>query len=209
MNYLAHALLAEPYAHSLIGNLSGDLVKGSLANHDLHPQVAVGVRRHRSVDALTDAHPRHEALRALWPSPQRRYAGIVLDVIFDHFLTRHWQRFTCWSQGEFIAMVYSVLCERSDLHPPALAKVAPRWVDANWLSVYASIDGVTAVLERLSGRLRRPFELVPMLEVLNAHGPMIEAGFIEIFSDVQHALGAPKSFFPAPAPALPQKTELP
>lgn len=54
MNYLAHALLAEPYSLSIIGNIAGDLVKGPLHQHRLHPRVAQGVRRHRSVDAVVE-----------------------------------------------------------------------------------------------------------------------------------------------------------
>jgi len=109
MNYLAHALLAEPYAHSVLGNLAGDLVKGPLSAHRLHPRVADGVRRHRRIDALTDAHAQSHALRQLFERSQRRYAPIVQDVVFDFFLTRHWERFCSIDRRAFTKDVYRVL----------------------------------------------------------------------------------------------------
>ena len=46
--------------------------------------LAAGVRLHRRVDVHTDAHPAVRAARALFVPPLRRYAGIALDVWFDH-----------------------------------------------------------------------------------------------------------------------------
>lgn len=188
MNYLAHALLAEPYAHSLIGNIAGDLVKGRLTEQALHPRVIDGIRRHRWVDVITDSHPRYQALRADFPREHRRYAGIVLDVLFDHYLSRHWHRFSHWKQEQFIAGVYAVLNEQQDLLPAALARVAPHWTDADWLRVYAELDGVLAVLERLSRRLSRRVDLCVVLEQALAREQQLEAGFLEIFRDVQAAV---------------------
>jgi acyl carrier protein phosphodiesterase len=188
MNYLAHALLAEPYPHSLIGNIAGDLVKGPLAEQPLHPRVVDGIRRHRSVDVLTDSHPHYRALKQYFPEGQRRYAGIVLDVLFDHYLSRHWRRFSRWDPGQFVEGVYEVLRNERELLPPVLAKVAPYWTDADWLRVYESIDGVHAVLRRLSRRLARPQDLSVILEQVLIHDRELEAGFLQVFDDVQLTL---------------------
>lgn len=196
MNYLAHALLAEPYAHSLIGNIAGDLVKGPLDGHGLHPRVADGVRRHRKVDLLTDRHPTYVQLRSAFPAGHRRYAGIVLDVLFDYFLTRHWDRFSVWTHDEFLDAVYDVLRDRSGLLPAGLAVVAPRWVEADWLRVYARRDGIAAVLERTAARLRRPVDLVSMLTVVDRDEAVFEAGFLEVFTAVRQRLDAPGAFYP-------------
>jgi acyl carrier protein phosphodiesterase len=188
VNYLAHALLAEPYAHSLIGNIAGDLVKGRLIDQALHPRVIDGIRRHRWVDFLTDSHPRYQALRAGFPREHRRFAGIVLDVLFDHYLSRHWRRFSHWKQEHFIAGVYTVLNEERDLLPTELARVAPYWTEADWLRVYADLDGVLAVLERLSRRLSRRVDLCAILEQALGSEQQLEAGFFEVFQNVQAAV---------------------
>jgi acyl carrier protein phosphodiesterase len=188
MNYLAHALLAEPYSLSVIGNVAGDLVKGPLQDQALHPRVAHGLRRHRLVDVLTDGHPRYRALKALFPATQRRYAGIVLDVFFDYCLTRHWAHFSAWDRAIFVEGMYRALSDFPRMLPAPLAQVAPRWVAADWLRVYESMDGVEAVLARLSGRLRRPVDLTCSLDTLEHRAPEIEAGFLAVFAQVQQAI---------------------
>lgn len=189
MNYLAHALLAEPYAHSILGNLAGDLVKGPLQVHRLHPRVRDGVLRHRRVDVETDRHPSYMALKSVFQNGERRFAGLVLDVLFDYLLTRHWPRFSAWSRDEFIAGVYSTLRDTRLPTPPALAELAPQWVAADWLRVYETLDGVAAVLTRLSARLQRrtgrSVDLIALLEKLMSDEASVEAGFLTVLTDVQ------------------------
>ncbi len=188
MNYLAHALLAEPHRYSLIGNIAGDLVKGPLESRSLHPLVIDGIRRHRRVDALTDTHPRHQQLRALFPGSHRRVGGIVLDVLFDYFLYRNWARFSSWPEGLFREGVYAVLREDPAPMPEELATVAPHWVAGDWLRVYETLDGVQSVLQRMERRSKRVLPLREAFVAVLDCRELLEAGFIEIFSDVQSAL---------------------
>lgn len=185
---MAHALLAEPYPHSLIGNLAGDLVKGRLHAHTLHPRVADGVRRHRRVDALTDSHSGYLSLRALFPGSHRRYAGIVLDVLFDHFLSLDWDQVSQLDRGEFIEGVYRVLTDNHGVLPPALASVAPHWVAADWLRVYESMEGVDAVLRRLSRRMSAPEHLVNAWGAVRDNPRPLRDGFLCVFAGVRTAL---------------------
>lgn len=209
MNYLAHALLAEPYSLSLIGNIAGDLVKGPLARQGLHPRVAHGLRRHRRVDVLTDAHAVYRGLKELFPQGQRRYAGIVLDVLFDHYLTRHWHRFSAWDRYAFTDGVYSALSAQPHMLPAPLADVAPRWVAADWLRVYESLDGVEGVLARLSRRLRKPADLTGLLDLAVREDARFEAGFLVVFSDVQQTINGlapePEAGCHGVVQALPQR----
>ncbi len=185
MNYLAHALLAEPYEHSLIGNISGDLIKGPLARHELHPRVAQGVRRHRAIDALTDSHPVHHELRALFPGAHRRTAGIVLDVLFDHFLCAHWQSFCSWKLEDFTAGVYAALRRPEAPLPEPLAQRLDGWVSADWLRVCETRDGLDAVLRRLEKRLRGAIPLSQSLDAMDHEWGRLEQGFHEIFGSIQ------------------------
>ncbi|MEE4277764.1 MAG: ACP phosphodiesterase [Halieaceae bacterium] len=188
INYLAHALLAEPHAYSVIGNVAGDLVKGRIEDHRLHPRVADGVRRHRRVDALTDAHPRYRALVSAFPVRYRRVAPIVLDVLFDHYLSRLWTRVTAIDRDDFIDGVYAVLTQHGAPLPETLAERAPVWVAADWLRAYGSLEGVEAVLGRLGARARRPLPLLAAYEAACALEDELQAGFIEVFGDVRAAL---------------------
>ena len=86
MNFLAHFHLAWPDEGLIAGGLEGDFYKGPLRD-DLPEAVARGVQLHRAIDAYTDQHPALKELRAELPPHLRRFAGIVIDLSFDHFLS--------------------------------------------------------------------------------------------------------------------------
>lgn len=89
MNYLAHLHLGGQRPEELLGSLYGDFVKGPLQG-EFRPGIESGIQLHRSIDAFTDAHPLVGQALSRFTHTRRRYAGIVLDVFFDHCLARDW-----------------------------------------------------------------------------------------------------------------------
>ena len=89
MNFLAHLHLAHLANSSLPGNLLADFVRG---NPDtLYPaDVVAGIHMHRRIDVLTDNLPEVKEARQWFRPETRRVAPITLDVMWDHFLSRHW-----------------------------------------------------------------------------------------------------------------------
>ncbi|MEM7690909.1 MAG: ACP phosphodiesterase [Pseudomonadota bacterium] len=184
MNFLAHALLSEPFAHSLIGNLAGDFVKGSLAASSLHPRVVDGVRRHRRIDVLTDGHEGYGALRSLFPQVRRRYAGPVLDVILDYYLWRNWAHCSTWNREDFVEEVYRTLEQSTALMPPLFARAFPRLRSADWLRAGTSLAGLERSLTRMGSRLRRPVRLQDDLPELIAESSL-ESEMLRTFLSIQ------------------------
>src|SRR5690606_29370775 len=75
----------------IIGALLGDFVKGPLKGEWPSPWEQ-GIRLRRHIDALSDRHPQRLLAARLLPADYRRYAAIVLDVVGDQQLSRHWRR---------------------------------------------------------------------------------------------------------------------
>ncbi|MFD1801543.1 ACP phosphodiesterase [Mixta tenebrionis] len=91
MNFLAHLHLASLANSSLAGNLIADYVRGDPLPH-WPADIAAGIALHRRLDALTDALPEVRSAKRLFRDSTRRVAPITLDVVWDHFLSRYWQR---------------------------------------------------------------------------------------------------------------------
>ena len=100
MNYLAHLHLGGPAPQQLLGSLYGDFVKGSLEGR-FAPALEAAIRLHRHIDSYTDQHPLVLAALSRFPRERRRFAGIVLDVFFDHCLARHWEDYAEQPLGQF------------------------------------------------------------------------------------------------------------
>src|ERR1051325_985247 len=108
MNYLAHVYLSHETPEAITGAMLGDFVKGRVPDR-WGAQVRSAILRHRAIDRYTDEHALVRAGRLLIGSAPRRFAGILLDVFYDHFLARRWSRYYDRPLVEFTRSVYDVL----------------------------------------------------------------------------------------------------
>jgi len=164
MNYLAHLHLGGQRPGQLLGSLYGDFVKGRLQGQ-YDPEIEAAIQLHRSIDVFTDRHPLVDVSLSRFSTTRRRYAGIVLDVFFDHCLARDWMLYADRPLELFTADVYRVLTAEPQL-PERLAKIAPHMVANDWLGSYREFEVLEQVLRGISRRLTRPEELAGAMQEL-------------------------------------------
>jgi acyl carrier protein phosphodiesterase len=181
MNLLAHALLAGADDDVRFGSLIGDFVRGPI-DPALAPGVRAGIVLHRRVDARTDAHPRVVAARALFEPPFRRYAGILLDVWFDHRLAREWSRYGDGGNLEaFSDRVRALLEARTAQLPPRMRRFAA-YLHANGLpAAYRDEAAIARALDGLSTRLSRSNPLAAALPELQQRADALADAFADFF----------------------------
>ncbi len=169
MNWLAHLRLAPNAPLLRLGNLCGDFVRGvDLAT--LHPELQRGIAQHRAIDRFVDAHPIVRRSRQRLDPHCRRFAGVFVDVFFDHFLARDWSQLgEGGTLAEFVAAMHALLLEHALLLPPRLQHVLPWMQRETWLTSYARLDGIDAVLQRMARRVARPTPLGDGVQQLRAH----------------------------------------
>lgn len=184
MNYLAHTWLARQSDDAILGALLGDFVHGQSALQDWPAPVRAEIVRHRHIDRYTDNHPAVAAARALF-GDLRRYAGIVLDVYFDHRLAREWSRWNDVPLEDFTARVYRILRERRETLPPRLQAIAPHMSEHDWLGSYRERASVDRTVRGIATRLSRNGDrLVACLPVLRENEAEIDATFETFFPDL-------------------------
>ena len=190
MNYLAHAWLARHSDDAIFGALLGDFVFGQSGLEDWPAPVRSEIVRHRRIDRYTDDHPAVVAMRTRFGG-LRRYAGIVLDVYFDHCLAQGWDRWNDAPLGAFTARIYRILEARRTELPGRLAALAPRMAAHDWLGSYARRESVDAAVRGISTRLTRNGDrLLACLDVLRADEDAAQATFETFFPELVRAAGA-------------------
>ncbi|MES2821324.1 MAG: ACP phosphodiesterase [Pseudomonadota bacterium] len=183
MNYLAHLHLGGPQPAQLLGSLYGDFVKGRLAGR-YPPAIEAAIGLHRRIDVFTDSHPLVLQAKARFPQARRRFAGIVLDIFFDHCLAREWVRYAAEPLPVFTARVYRVLADEAAL-PPRLAQIAPLMAAQDWLGAYRDFAVLERVLQGMSRRLSRPEGLAgSMAELERLYEPLL-ADFRAFYPELQ------------------------
>ncbi|KFN49469.1 ACP phosphodiesterase [Arenimonas composti] len=184
MNYLAHITLARHSPAAMLGGLLGDFVFGRAALSDWAPEVRIEILVHRRIDHFTDTFPAVEALRTHFPQGLRRYAGIAIDVFFDHCLARDWPRWCDEPLATLTARFHRILLATLDdpAMPPRLRRIAPHMVEHDWLGSYARRDNVDLAVRRIATRLSRHGDrLIACLDGLRAHEGEAAAAFAALF----------------------------
>jgi len=184
MNFLAHLHLASLAHSSLLGNLMADFVRG---NPDglYPPDVVAGIRMHRRIDTITDSHPVVKTAKNLFSADYRRVAPIALDVVWDHFLARHWLRV----EPDVPLRRFVLQAEAAIV--PALPQTPDEFRSLNiylwrerWLERYAQRPFLDQVLSGMASRRPRLVALGGIYPEIEQHYTALEACFWQIYPDL-------------------------
>ena len=184
MNFLAHLLLARSTPESLTGNFAGDFVKGTVKSLEqrIPAPILEGIRQHRAIDLFTDAHPTFSRARDLLSPERRRFAGIVVDIFYDHFLTQDWPEETR-SCSEFIDYSYKTLFSTKDLVNELPLPVG-RMIDQDWLGSYSSQEGIALTMRRIVSRSPKVSPIIGAEQDLTRNFEAFEELFASFFPDL-------------------------
>ncbi|MGC1548689.1 MAG: ACP phosphodiesterase [Rhodanobacter sp.] len=188
MNYLAHSLLAGDDEWLRLGGLLGDFVHGQ-PDPALPPRLIAGIRLHRAIDVYTDSHPEVQAARELLLPPYRRYAGILLDMWFDHLLARDFPRWSTQPLATYSIEMRDLLHRHDALLPPELQRFRD-YMDVNDLPAgYADAAVLGRALQGIGQRLRRANPLDSALPLLQALDRPLQRHFEVLLPDLQRFAG--------------------
>jgi acyl carrier protein phosphodiesterase len=183
LNHLAHLFLAAPTPESLIGNLSGDFVKGSLGDR-FPPAIRDGILQHRRIDAYTDSHASVAAFRRVLTPEHGHYARVIADMFLDHFLACRFDEYAGEPLETFLARTFALIDPHQDLLPGRLRTIYPLIRDEQWLQSYREVEGIYGSLRNMSYRFSRR----PRLETATRHlvdsRPELERHFSDFMPEV-------------------------
>lgn len=188
MNWLSHAVLSPPDTLSRMGSVLADFVTDEQAR-GVGEAFYRGVRCHRAMDAFTDSHALWKRSRLRLPATQRRFAGIVVDVLYDHFLARHWDSFQEEPLKVFTSRFYREAQDSGVELPGRAGEIMGRIASEDLLASYRTRAGIgsalTRLLARVSERVRRPVDIRALLDSFHADYAGYEADFLAFFPEAQ------------------------
>lgn len=152
MNVLAHLHLATLANSSIIGNVAADFIKGD-PYQQFSQDIADGIMMHRRVDRLTDQLAEVKQAKALFRQQTSRVAPIALDIIWDHFLSKHWQSYVVNTDvAEFDQQMKTIILPDISQFPlPFFDFMSALW-RGQWLVNYADRDFISQVLNGMANR---------------------------------------------------------
>jgi acyl carrier protein phosphodiesterase len=184
MNWLAHLYLSEDDVEHRLGNILADVVKGK-ARKALAAGIQRGIRCHQAIDALTDYHPDFGRSQQRIGGEYRRFAGIVVDVFYDHFLAKNWSRFSPVPLSQFTQEIYRDFLAYPGPLPEPVPLLFERMAREDWLGGYLHLSNIQDTLGRISRRLKRPVDLRNTMNDLATHYSLFEEDFLRFFPELR------------------------
>lgn len=153
MNFLAHIYLSNDDPQIQIGNFIADRIRGK--QYLEYPEkIQKGILLHRQIDTFTDRHPIVKISKSRLYNGYGHYASVIVDILYDHFLARNWSQYSNVPLNEYVDNFYDLLKDNFETLPIPIQRMIPYMIQDNWLLSYASIEGITKVLEGMNRRTK-------------------------------------------------------
>ncbi|MCF7568058.1 acyl carrier protein phosphodiesterase [Sabulilitoribacter arenilitoris] len=183
MNYLAHIYLSGENDLVTIGNFMADGVKGKRYKK-FSKDIQIGILLHRHIDSFTDAHKTVRQSTKRLHKKYGHYSGIIVDILYDHFLAKNWSKYSNIPLGDYVETFYNSLEEHYNILPLRIQKMMPFMMTDNWLLSYASIEGIQRVLDGMNRRTKNRSGMNEATKELEVFYTDFEQEFTSFFDEL-------------------------
>ncbi|MDO5969063.1 acyl carrier protein phosphodiesterase [Flavivirga aquimarina] len=183
MNYLAHIYLSGENDLITIGNFIADGIKGK--DYKKYPKdIQIGILLHRNIDTYTDAHKTVRLSTKRLHEKYGHYSGIIVDILYDHFLAKNWNKYSTVPLETYVDTFYDSLEAHYNILPLRIQKMMPYMIADNWLLSYASINGISRVLDGMNRRTKNRSGMDEAIVELEAFYKEFENEFTVFFNEL-------------------------
>jgi len=184
MNFLAHIYLSGDNDLIKIGNFMADGIRGKQFEN-YPPEIQRGIILHRFIDTYTDSHPIFRKSTKRLHERYHHYAGVIVDVIYDHFLAKNWSNYSDESLEDFTNRFYKSLQDNYDFLSERAKGMMPYMISHNWLVSYQTVEGIGSILTRMDSRTQNESKMrFAPHELVEYYGDF-ELEFTTFFEDIK------------------------
>ncbi|MEH6765277.1 MAG: acyl carrier protein phosphodiesterase [Aequorivita antarctica] len=184
MNFLAHIYLSGENERIIIGNFIADGIKGK-RYEKFPPSIAKGILLHRGIDTFTDAHPTVHQSTARLHKNYSHYSGVIVDILYDHFLAKNWSKYSDQPLDEYVQDFYELLRKNFTILPARIQRMMPYMIADNWLLSYATVEGISKILAQMNVRTKGVSKMNLAVAELEEYYDEFEAEFTSFFEELR------------------------
>ena len=184
MNYLAHIYLSDENEGITIGNFIADGIKGK--KYTKFPkEIQKGILLHRGIDSYTDFHPTVRKSTKRLHENYGHYSGVIVDILYDHFLAKNWDKYHSQPLDEYIQDFYQLLRDSYDVLTPRIKRMMPYMISDNWLLSYATVEGISKILVQMNRRTKHTSKMNFAVIELEEYYTEFENEFTSFFEELR------------------------
>jgi acyl carrier protein phosphodiesterase len=183
MNYLAHIYLSGENELLKIGNFMADHIKGS--KYKTYPQdIQKGILLHRQIDSFTDNNKVARISKRRLNERYGLYKGIIIDILYDHFLAKNWNAYSEIQLGDYSKEFYRLLQQNYEVLPEKIQHMSKYMIKDDWLKSYAQVEGIQQVLSGMNRRTGGKSNMDQAIHDLEMHYDDFESDFTSFFDEL-------------------------
>jgi acyl carrier protein phosphodiesterase len=183
MNFLAHIYLSGDNDLIKIGNFMADGIRGK--HFKSYPlEIQKGIILHRAIDTFTDAHPIFRQSTKKLHEKYHHYAGVIVDVFYDHFLAKNWNTYSDEKLDHFVARFYQSLQDNHIILSERTKGLMPYMIEHNWLVSYQTVEGINRILTQMDQRTKNESKMRFATNELSEFYPQFEEEFTDFFEEL-------------------------
>lgn len=183
MNFLAHIYLSGDNDLIKIGNFMADGIRGKqFVNYP--SEIQKGIILHRGIDTFTDAHPIFRQSTKRLHQNYHHYAGVIVDVLYDHFLAKNWKNYSDEKLTEYVDRFYQSLVDNKHSLSERIVTIMPILFKENWLVAYETIEGIQHILTQMDRRTKNQSNMRFAVQDLTEFYTEFENEFTTFFKEL-------------------------
>ncbi len=184
MNYLAHLYLSGPSDGVRLGNFIGDYVKGNRFTR--YPtEIRKGILLHRQIDSFMDEHPLSHASAELFRARYTRFSRVIIDVVYDHYLAKNWDKYSDQSLHDFVNEVHKLFITNYFILPPQVRQFLPFLIRSRRMENYQHLSGIEKTLKIMANHTVLPDHSAWAVEQIVKNDRQLQEQFTGFFEDIR------------------------
>ncbi len=184
MNFLAHIYLSGNSEGLIIGNYIADAVKGKQLDL-FHSEITKGIILHRKIDTYTDTHAIVEKSKARLRPVYRKYASVIIDILYDHYLAVNWKNYSDIPLFEYSKNIYGLIKKHEHILPEKSKLFMQYMIKNDILNAYSNLNGIEKVLKGMAQRTSFESNMNLSIKEIKEYYLLFEEEFYQFFPDIQ------------------------
>ncbi|MFC0778766.1 ACP phosphodiesterase [Flavobacterium sp. HJSW_4] len=184
MNFLAHIYLSGENDLIKIGNFMADGIRGKQFEH-FPEDVQKGILLHRFIDTYTDSHDIFRTSTKRLHDRYHHYAGVIVDIVYDHFLAKNWEKYSDEKLELFVKRFYHSLHDNYEILTEKTQGLMPYMIERNWLVSYRTTEGIQHILTQMDRRSKNISQMQFAVEELIEFYDEFEEEFTLFFEEMR------------------------
>jgi len=109
---------------------------------------------------------------------------VIVDILYDHFLAKNWNSYHTQPLADYVDDFYELLRTNFEILPTRIQRMMPYMMADNWLLSYASIKGISTILNQMNQRTKNRAKMNFAVLELEEFYTEFETEFTSFFAEL-------------------------